>query len=68
MKKKLHKAERDLRNLKDTNTTKGKLHMEEMVRMRLKDHFSVATLDLIMDKNRKFSQKWTNKDFRLPIC
>jgi hypothetical protein len=63
MKKQLEKAHKDLKNLQDTTTTKGKKHMEDMVRLRLKDHFSEATLDLILDKNRQYSKKWTNKDF-----
>ena len=63
MKKQLNKAQKDLKTLQDTSTTKGNAYMEEMVRLRLKDHFSEATLDLILDKNRTFSKKWTNKDF-----
>ena len=58
----LNKANRDLRNLQDKTTAKGKAHMGEMVRERLKNHFSEGTLDLILDKNRKFSKKWSNKD------
>lgn len=63
MKRQLHKAQRDLKNLQDTSSTKGKAHMEQMVRTRLADHFSQATLDLILDKSRQYSKKWTNKDF-----
>ena len=63
MQRSLRKAERKLKDLKDTTTKNGAAHMEEMVRLRLKDHFSKATLDLILDKNRSFSKKWTNKDF-----
>ena len=63
LKRSLNKAHKDLKDLNDTTTTKGIAHMEDMVRQRLKDHFSEATLDLILDKNRKFSKKWTNKDF-----
>ena len=63
MKKQLTKAQKDLKTLQDTSTTKGNDYMEQMVRLRLKDHFSEATLDLILDKNRTFSKKWTNKDF-----
>lgn len=63
MKKQLERAHKELKNLQDTTTTKGKKHMEDMVRLRLKDHFSEATLDLILDKNRQYSKKHTNKDF-----
>ena len=44
-------------------TIKGKLHMEKMVRIRLKDQFSEAVLDLLLDKTRHFSKKWSNKDY-----
>ena len=63
LKRQLHKAQRDLKNLEDTSTTKGKPHVEKMVRGRLSDHFSEATLDLILDKTRQYSKKWSNKDF-----
>ena len=53
LRRKLKKAERDLKNITDPTTTKGKIHMEEMVRTRLKDHFSEAVLDLLLDKKRK---------------
>ena len=37
--------------------------MEKMVRIRLKDQFSEAVLDLLLDKTRHFSKKWSNKDY-----
>ena len=63
MQRRLKKAEKDLKDLRDKTSPKGKANLEESVRERLKDHFSEGTLDLILDKTRRFSRKWTNKDY-----
>ena len=61
LKKSLDKIEIDLKSLKDSTTDKK--HIDGIVKDRLKDHFSEAQLDLILDKTRVYSKKWTNKDF-----
>ena len=65
--RKMKKAERDLKNMSDKTTKKGRNHIDSVVRTRLQDHFTVAQLDLILNKDQKYSKKWSNKDFQFAM-
>ena len=67
LKAKLRKVQRDLSNLSDSTTEKGKKNIDDVVRKRLNDHFTEAQLDLILDKTREYSKKWCNKDFKFAM-
>ena len=55
MKKQLKKAH------KNAKINEGNNYMDQIVRQRLKDHFSDETLDLILDERRKFSKNSTSE-------
>ena len=67
LKRSLKKAERDLKNLSDKTTPKGRAHIDSVVRERLSDHFTEAQLDLILNKKQKFSKKWSSKDYQFAM-
>lgn len=61
LKKSLEKIKKELLDLTDEK------HVNQIVKNRLKDHFSEAQLDLILDKTRVYSKKWTNQDFKFAM-
>ena len=63
----LKRVKRDLNNLTDPTTSKGKAHFDQVVRKRLDKHFSEAQLDLILDKTKTYSKKWCNQDFKFAM-
>ena len=63
----LRKAKRDINNLTDETSNKGKARIDGIVRKRLDKHFSEAQLDLILDKTKEYSKKWCNQDFKFAM-